>query len=111
MTLRLGDPTSPTDLPLLQHFLRLPDTLVTTGHFRPEVMRRVRTTRDEEAKKIKKVLDAESAEERKGASDKQKKEERERKLKTLTADEQRKFLEKEKEKETRKRMGRKTMKA
>lgn len=74
-------------------------------------MRRVRTTRDEEAKKIKKVLDAESAEERKGASDKQKKEERERKLKTLTADEQRKFLEKEKEKETRKRMGRKTMKA
>ncbi|KAL1303971.1 hypothetical protein AAFC00_000418 [Neodothiora populina] len=111
LNLRLNDPSSAADLPLIQTFLRLADVLVATGHFRPEVMRRVRTTRDDEHKKIKKQQDIEQAEERKGQSDKQKKEERERKLKGMTAEEQRKFLEREKDKDMRKRMGRMTMKA
>ncbi|KAF4550371.1 Hypothetical protein D9617_17g046390 [Elsinoe fawcettii] len=95
---------------LLAAFLRLPDYLV-TQKFRPEVLRRVKATRDEEAKKIKKVDDQEKAEGRKEKQDKAKKEERERKLKGMSAEEQRKFLEKEKERDQRKRMGRQTMKA
>ena len=111
LTLRLGDAASTADLPLLQTFLRMPDNLVASAHFRPEVLRRVRVTREDETKKIRKVQELEQAEERKEQSDKQKKEERDRKLKGMGADEQRKFLEREKEKETRKRMGRKTMKS
>lgn len=89
----------------------MPDNLVSTGHFRPEVMRRVRTTRDDETKKIKKQLELEQADERKLDADKKKKEERDRKMRGMNADEQRKFLEREKEKSMRKGMGRKTMKA
>jgi len=111
LNLRLQDPTSTTDLPLLQTFLRMPDNLVSTGHFRSEVMRRVRTTRDDETKKIKKQLELEQADERKLDADKKKKEERDRKMRGMNADEQRKFLEREKEKSMRKSMGRKTMKA
>ncbi|KAF2223953.1 DUF1682 domain protein [Elsinoe ampelina] len=95
---------------LLNAFLRLPDYLV-AQKFRPEVMRRVKATRDEEAKKIKKIEDLEKAEGRKEKQDKAKKEEREKKLKAMSAEEQRKFLEKEKERDQRKRMGRQTMKA
>ena len=107
----MNSPTSTADLPLVQSFLRLPDHLVSSAHFRPEVLRRVRLTREEESKKIRRTLEIEQAEERKESNDKQKKEERDRKLKGMTADEQRKFLEREKERNMRKSMGRKTMKA
>lgn len=89
----------------------MPDQLVSSAHFRPEVMRRVRTTRDEETKKIKKLTEAETAEERKTLADKAKLDARNAKLKGMSADQQRKFMEKEKEKQQRKGMGRKTMKA
>ncbi|PNS19158.1 UPF0674 endoplasmic reticulum membrane protein [Sphaceloma murrayae] len=95
---------------LLASFLRLPDYLVSLK-FRPEVMRRVRATRDDESKKIKKIEEQEKAEGQKDKIDKAKKEERERKLKGMSAEEQRKFLEKEKQKDQRKRMGRATVKA
>lgn len=109
--LRDASNTSPSSLPLFAAFLRLPDHLVNTAHFRPEVMRRVKTTREEETKKLRKVDDEEKAEERKLAQDKAKKDLRDKKLKGLSADEQRKFLEKEREKQNRKATGRKTMKA
>jgi len=95
--------------PLFHAFLRLPDLLVSQAHFRPEVMRRVRQTREDEMRKIKRVDEGEKAEERKLEQDKKKKEERERKLKGLGAEEQRKFLEKEREKEQRKAGKRRTM--
>ncbi|GAB7350110.1 hypothetical protein MBLNU459_g0775t1 [Dothideomycetes sp. NU459] len=106
-----GAGSPPPSLPLFSYFLRMPDQLVSSAHFRPEVMRRVRATREEETKKIKKLTEAETAEERKTLADKAKFDARNAKLKTMSADQQRKFLEKEKEKNQRKSMGRKTMKA
>jgi hypothetical protein len=44
-------------------------------------MRRIRQTREEEAKKVRKIVEAEGAEDRKLLSDKTKKEQRDRKLK------------------------------
>ncbi|KAF1988832.1 DUF1682-domain-containing protein [Aulographum hederae CBS 113979] len=94
----------PTDsytvtLPLFQSFIRLPDHLVKTAHFRPESMRRVRATREDEIRKIKKVDEDEKAEERKKEQDRVKKEQRESKMRNLSAEEQKKFLEKERERD------------
>ena len=86
-------------LPLFQAFLRLPDHLAQSAHFRPEVLRKINATRQGEIKKLQRVSEAEAEEERKTATEKLKKEERERKLKGLSAEEQRKYLEKEKNKE------------
>ena len=109
---KLGNPEkdASSTLPLFQAFLRLPDQLVNKGHFRAEVMRRVKATREEESKKIRKLEDEQKGEERREKSAKQKNEEREKKLKGLSADEQKRFLEKEREKNQRKRMGKQTMK-
>jgi len=113
LSLRMGDTNaaSPSSKALFSAFLRLPDQLVNTAHFRSEVLRRIKATREEEAKKIKKVDEQEKAEGRKTLSDKTKKEERERKLKGMSAEEQRRFLERERERDQRKNMGRKTVKA
>ncbi|KAL1794192.1 hypothetical protein ACET3X_007613 [Alternaria dauci] len=100
-----------TTLPIFQYFLRLPDQLAASAHFRPEALRRIKQTRDEQIAKIKKAEDEEKAEERKLAADKLKKEQRDAKLGRLSADEQRKFLEKEREKNARKGMKRSTVKA
>ncbi|KAL8695669.1 MAG: hypothetical protein Q9201_007990, partial [Fulgogasparrea decipioides] len=79
-------------------FLRLPDTLVATAHFRPEVTRKIRTTREEELKKLKKADEGGKAGERRLEAEKKKKEMRDTRLKGLSAEEQRKFLDKEREK-------------
>lgn len=84
-------------LPLFQAFLRLPDHLAQSAHFRPEVKRKITTTREVEIKKLKKVSDEEAEEERRKVSEKMKKEERDRKMKGLSAEDQRKFLDKEAE--------------
>lgn len=102
--------TSPASLALFTYFLRLPDFLVTHAHFRPEAMRKVRATREEEIRKIRKIDDDEKAEERRNASDKLKKEERDRKLSKMTDQEQKKFLEKEREKAQKKNTKKQTMK-
>lgn len=82
-------------LPLFQTVLRLPDHLVQSAHFRPEILRKLNQTREAEIKKLKRVSDEEAEEERKRVAEKVKKEERDRKMRGMTADEQRKFLEKE----------------
>jgi Protein of unknown function (DUF1682) len=82
-------------LPLFQTVLRLPDHLVQSAHFRPEILRKLNQTREAEIKKLKRVSDEEAEEERKRLAEKVKKEERDRKMRGMTADEQRKFLEKE----------------
>ncbi|KAF2823113.1 DUF1682-domain-containing protein [Ophiobolus disseminans] len=97
-------------LPLFQLFLRLPDHLATAAHFRPEALRRIKQTRDEQISKIRKLDDDEKAEERKVAADKQKRELRDQKLGRLSAEEQRKFLEKERERDSKKKMKRSTVK-
>jgi hypothetical protein len=91
-----------TTLPLFQQFLRLPDLLVSSGKFRPEIMKKINATREAEKAKIKKVSDKEAAEERLIQLDKVKKEERDRKLKGMSAEEQKKYLEREAEKNRKK---------
>lgn len=84
---------------LLSAFIRLVDHLVATAHFRPEVLRKVKSVREDEIRKLQKVADEEKSEERMLKRDEEKKSERDRKLRGMTADEQKKFLEKEREKE------------
>jgi hypothetical protein len=98
-------------LPIFQYFLRLPDHLAQSAHFRPEALRRIKQTRDEQIAKIRKVDEEEKAEERKIAADKLKREQRDAKLGRLSAEEQRKYLEKERERDSRKKMKRSTVKA
>jgi hypothetical protein len=97
-------------LPLFQYFIRLADTLVAGAHFRPEVMRKVRNTREELIKKLQKADEDEKAEERALEREKAKKIKRDNELKGLDAKAQKKYLEKEKEKERRKSEKRQTMK-
>lgn len=116
LTVRLPSGTNSTEsyaatLPLFSYFLRLPDFLVSNAHYRPEVMRRIKTTREEEIARIRKIDEDERAEERKAKQDKRKKEEREQALKGMSSEEQKKFLEKEREKEQRRGMKKRTMKA
>ena len=85
-------------MPIFDYFLKLPDTLVATAHFRGEVTRKIRATREEETKKLKKADEGEKAEERRPEAEKKKKEIRDTRLKGLSAEEQRKFLEREREK-------------
>ena len=89
-------------LPIFQTFLRLPDFLVSSAKLRPEVNRKINSIREEEKNKLKKVSDKEAEEERLKTADKIKKEERDRKLKGMTAEEQRKFLDRENEKQRKK---------
>jgi hypothetical protein len=106
-----SEETYNSTVPLFQYFLRLPDFLTTNARFRPEVTRRIRATREDEIRKIKKVDDDEKAEERKLQADKEKKEKRDLLLKKMSADEQRKFLEREREKEQRKSQKKRTQRA
>ena len=97
-------------LPLFSQFLRFADKLVATAHFRGEILRKVRNVRDEEIKKLRRIEEEEKAEERKLAAEKIKKEERERILRGMTADEQRKYLDRENQKESRRSMKKNTRK-
>ena len=99
-----------TSIPLFNYFLRVPDQLASSAHFRPEVLRRIKATRDEEIRKLRKQEDEEKAEERKLEADRKKKTERDAKLKGLSAEEQRKYLDKEREKEQRKQQKKMTKK-
>ncbi|KAJ5272762.1 hypothetical protein N7478_007887 [Penicillium angulare] len=95
-------------LPLFNQFLRFGDKLVAAAHFRGEVLRKVRNVRDEEIKKLRRVEEEEKAEDRKIAAEKIKKDERERILRGMTAEEQRKYLDRESQKEQRKNQKRMT---
>jgi hypothetical protein len=89
-------------LPIFEYFIRLIDILVQGAHFRPEVLRKVRTTRDDAIRKLQKADEEEKAEERNTEREKAKKLKRDLELKALDAKGQKKYLEKEKEKEMRK---------
>ncbi|KAJ4355554.1 uncharacterized protein N0V89_003572 [Didymosphaeria variabile] len=112
LSMKLKSAGTPYDstLPLFTYFLRLPDFLVSKAHFRPEALRRIKATREEQISKIRKLDDDEKAEERKLASDKLKKEQRDAKLGRMTADEQRKYLDKERERDAKKRTKKQTVK-
>lgn len=88
-------------LPLFSYFLRLPDLLASSAHFRPEVLRKIRVPRDDFIKKLQRADEEEKAEERTAEREKAKKAKRDAELKGLSAAQQKKYLEKEKEKEFR----------
>ncbi|KAI1743563.1 hypothetical protein F4680DRAFT_348309 [Xylaria scruposa] len=89
-------------LPLFSYFVRLPDQLASVAHFRTEVLRKVKSVREENIKQIQKLAEDEKAEERQLERDKAKKAKRDADLNALDAKAQKKYLEKEKEKEMRK---------
>lgn len=89
-------------LPLFQAFLRLPDHLAAQAHFRAEVLKKVKQTRENQRSQLKKVSDTVAEDDRREQLDKLKKEERDRKMKGMSADEQRKYLEREAEKNRKK---------
>ncbi|KAJ2899595.1 hypothetical protein MKZ38_002969 [Zalerion maritima] len=97
-------------LPLFDIFLRLPDHLVKVGHFRSQVTSKLRIIREAHLGELKKVAEAEKAEERALEKDKARKEKRDRELAALDAKGQKKYLEKEKEKEYKKSMKKSSMK-
>ncbi|TGO09982.1 hypothetical protein BTUL_0148g00160 [Botrytis tulipae] len=101
MRLPSGDDYSRV-LPLFEHFIRITDQLASGAHFRPEVMRKVRMTREDTIKRLQKADEEEKAEERALEREKAKKLKRDLELKGLDAKAQKKYLEKEKEKEMRK---------
>ncbi|KUJ07156.1 DUF1682-domain-containing protein [Mollisia scopiformis] len=89
-------------IPLFHYFVRLADLLVQGAHFRPEVLRKVRTTRDDTVRRLQKADEEEKAEERNIEREKAKKLKRDLELKGLDAKGQKKYLEKEKEREMKK---------
>lgn len=89
-------------VPLFTVFLRLPDHLAATAHFRAEVLRKVKSVRDETVKQIQKIADDEKAEERALERDKARKTKRDAELSGLDAKAQKKYLDKEKDKQMRK---------
>ncbi|KAM7221417.1 DUF1682 domain containing protein [Rhypophila decipiens] len=98
-------------LPVFTYFLRITDQLVASAKFRPEVLRKVRSVRDDAIRHIQKAEEDEKAEERKIAQEKAKKAKRDAELKALDAKAQKKYLEKEREKEVRKMTKRSTTRA
>lgn len=115
LALRLPPGTSASDyapvLPLFTYFLRLADILTEKGRFRPDALRRVKATREEEIKKIKKVDESEKNEDRRIKLEKEKKVARDEKLKGMSDLQQKKFLEKERAQELRKSQKGRTMRA
>ncbi|KAF4976198.1 hypothetical protein FZEAL_7090 [Fusarium zealandicum] len=89
-------------LPLFSYFMQLPDVLVKSAHFRPEVTKKVRNIRDNAISEIKKSAEDMRQEERLVEKEKARKAKRDADLKGLDAKAQKKYLEKEKDKEMRK---------
>jgi hypothetical protein len=89
-------------VPLFEQFTRIPDALVKEAHFRPEVLKRVRATREAMISQLKKAIEDEKNEERQLEKEKAKKAKRDADLKGLDAKQQKRYLEKEREKEMRK---------
>jgi hypothetical protein len=84
---------------------------VQTAHFRAEVNRKLRVVRDEQIKLIKKEAEDEKAEELRLEKEKLKKAKRDAELNALDAKAQKRYLEKEREKEMRKMTKRSTTRA
>ncbi|KAK0711240.1 hypothetical protein B0H67DRAFT_602054 [Lasiosphaeris hirsuta] len=98
-------------VPIFHQFLRISDLLVRSAHFRPEVLRKIKGVRDDAIKRIQKVEEDEKAEERTIEREKAKKAKRDAELKALDAKAQKKYLDKERDKEMRKSMKRTTARA
>ncbi|KAH6693705.1 hypothetical protein F5X68DRAFT_199562 [Plectosphaerella plurivora] len=95
--------------PLFDYAVRLPDTLVSVGKLRPEITRKLNKVRDEQSSQLRKEADALVAEERAAERERAKKAKRDQELASLDAKAQKKFLDKEREKEQKKMAKKQTM--
>ena len=98
-------------LPLFSYFLRIADQLVQVAHFRPEVLRKVKVARDDTIKQIQKAEEESKAEERAQERERIRKAKRDQELNALDAKAQKKYLEREREKELRKSTRKQTARA
>ena len=98
-------------LPIFEYFLRLSDQLTQSAHFRPEVLKKIKLVREEAIRLIKKAGEEEKAEERAAERERVKKAKRDAELKALDAKAQKKYLEKEREKDLRKGQKKSTQRA
>ncbi|KAK0736970.1 hypothetical protein B0T21DRAFT_330691 [Apiosordaria backusii] len=89
-------------LPIFHYFLRISDQLAKSAHFRPEVVKKVKAVRETTIKKIQKAEEEEKAEERAIEKEKARKAKRDAELNALDAKGQKKYLEKERERELKK---------
>lgn len=88
---------------LVKSVVKLMDALSSgKGVFRENVVRKIKATREEEGRKLRRKVEEEGKEEREAKLAEKKKEEREKKLRGMTAEQQRKFLEKERDREQKK---------
>jgi hypothetical protein len=94
--------------PLFGYFLRLADKLAAGARFRPEVLRKVKTVREETIAQLEKKAREEGEADRELARDRARKDKRDKELAALDAKGQKKYLEKEKDKEMKKAMKRST---
>ena len=83
--------------------------LVREAHWRPEVTRKIRSVREDTKAQIRRLEETEKAEERAAERDKAKKAKRDAELNALDAKGQKKYLEKEREREQRRGMKGKTV--
>lgn len=95
--------------PLFELAIRLPDTLVANGKLRPEITRKLNKVRDEQTSQLRKEADALVAEERAAERERAKKAKRDQELAGLDAKAQKKYLDKEREKEQKKMAKKQTM--
>jgi Skp family chaperone for outer membrane proteins len=87
------------------------DQLAQLAHFRPAVIKKVKQIREEVVKQIQKADETSKAEERALERERAKKLKRDQELNALDAKGQRKYLEKEKEKEMRRNVKKQTARA
>lgn len=111
LSLRIPSSDYTSTLPIFSYFLRIVDQLASQAHLRPEVLRKVRTTREEFIRKLQKAQEEEKIEERTLEREKVKKAKRDRELQGLDAKAQKKYLEKEKEREMKRSQKRQTQRA
>ena len=98
-------------LPVFEYYLRMPDFLVQNARFRPEVLKKVRATREAMIAQIRKLDEEEKNEERLVEKEKAKKAKRDADLAGLDAKAQKKYLEREREKELRRSQKKQSMRA
>ena len=96
-------------VPLFTAYVRMADHLAVNAQFRPEVLRKVKSVRDETIRQIQKAAEDEKNEERTIEREKAKKAKRDAELSALDAKGQKKYLEKEQEKMMRKANKKQTM--
>ncbi|KAK4231510.1 DUF1682 domain-protein [Podospora fimiseda] len=85
-------------LPIFRQFIRISDKLAKSAHFRPEVLKKVKSVREAAVKRIQKAEEELKAEERAIEREKERKAKRDAELNALDAKGQKKYLEREREK-------------